>query len=309
MEEPLVSIICACYNQSEFVIESLESVKNQIYKNVEIIIWDDCSKDDSVSKIEQWIGENKDLKITFVKNKVNKGICKSLNECFRLSSGKYLQLLALDDILLPDKITRHVEILENSKENEALVFSDAFLIDNNSKLFQNKFISLHKHYYSLKTENYFDELLEGNFIPAMSILYKTSIFKTIGLWDEDLVFEDYDMLLRIAKEYDFIFDEITTVKYRLHENNTHKKKTIEMRLSYFKMLLKFQNYNDLVNLKLKNYIINKYKNYELMGEQVLYFKKMPPKTFQDRLIYKNKNIVLYSILESIPKIKRVIFKK
>ena len=78
MEAPLVSIICACYNQAQYVVESLDSVKNQTYKNIELVIYDDASSDDSVSVISNWLEQNRDIKAFFTKNEINQGICKSL---------------------------------------------------------------------------------------------------------------------------------------------------------------------------------------------------------------------------------------
>ena len=307
MEQPLVSVICACYNQSKFVVESLESVKNQTYKNLEIIIWDDASADNSVEKIEEWIRNNPEMNIQFIKNKENRGICKSLNTAQNLTTGKYIQLLALDDFLLPDKITRHVEILENSSDNIALVFTDAFLMNDNSELYQNRFIALYKNYLSLKTENYFDDLIGGNFIPAMSILYKSSYLKNTGPWDENLAFEDYDMLLRLAKKYDFIFDEKVSVTYRLHENNTHKKLSAVMENSLFKVYLKHINAGERVNVFLKSHIIKMYKNGNLSGEQIEYFNQNPPKNFKDRCLRDNNKLVFYKLAEKLRMVKTIIF--
>ena len=71
MEQPLVSILCGCYNQSKFILESLESVINQTYNNYEIIIWDDASTDDSVSVIEKWITEHPEKQVAFFKHEKN----------------------------------------------------------------------------------------------------------------------------------------------------------------------------------------------------------------------------------------------
>lgn len=306
MEQPLVSVICACYNQSKFVVESLESVKNQTYQNLEIVIWDDASEDDSVKKIDEWITSNPELNIQFIKNKENLGICKSLNTAQNLTTGKYIQLLALDDILLPDKIVRHVEILENSNENEVLVFTDAYLINDQSEIYQNRFIALHKNYLSLKSGNFFDDLLVKNFIPAMSILFKSSMLKAIGPWDENLVYEDYDMLLRLAKYHDFIFDKSTSVKYRIHENNSHKKLSAKMKESKYKIYLKHINYNKEVNAFLKSHLIITFKGHKLKSEQIEYFANVPPRNFRERWIMKNKNITLYKLVDKVIKIKNII---
>ena len=70
-EKPLVSVICLCYNHAEFVIESLNSVLNQNYQPIEIIIVDDYSTDNSVAVIEKWVENNQSL--TFIKNTNNLG--------------------------------------------------------------------------------------------------------------------------------------------------------------------------------------------------------------------------------------------
>ncbi len=113
-EFPLVSILCLSYNQQRFLVESLESLKSQTYHNIEILICDDCSKDNSVEIINNWIKDHPQLNIRFIPHTRNQGICKSLNELLAVSKGKYLITIALDDLMEPDKIERHVAILENS---------------------------------------------------------------------------------------------------------------------------------------------------------------------------------------------------
>ena len=293
MEQPLVSILCGCYNQSKFILESLESVINQTYNNYEIIIWDDASTDDSVSVIEKWITEHPEKSITIIKHEKNIGICKSLNECFQLSKGKYIQMLALDDILLPNKLERHVALLEKSTENVALVFSDAFLIDDDSEHYQNRFIAFHCHYLTLKSGNYFDRLVGRNFIPAMSVLLKREIVVDVGYWDENLNFEDHDMWLRIAKKHDFLFDEKTSVKYRMHENNSHKK--IDFVKPIFYLLSKHLE-KPIVQKKLHLYLQEKYMVSELTDEQIIFFEHIKPNGIRDKLIQSNKWIFFYRVL-------------
>ncbi len=302
MNQPLVSVICACYNQSQFIFESLESVKNQAYENLEIIIWDDASQDNSVQIIEGWIKDNPSLKIIFHKHQTNKGICKSLNYAQSKASGKYIQLLALDDLLLSDKISRHVAILEKSNDNDALVFTDALLMNDESILYQNRFISFYKHYFSLNSGNYFDDLLRGNYIPAMSILYKKRILDEIGPWDENLSFEDYDMLLRISKNYNFIFDDQVSAVYRMHAKNTHKTLHKEMKKAEFGIYYKHATYNSDIKKKLLELIEYQYLKKELQGENDQYFTSFPPVTFKQNWIAKNRNVQLYKIFVKINKI-------
>lgn len=306
MNQPLVSVICACYNQSSFIIESLESVKKQTYKNLELVIWDDASEDNSVDIIENWIKENPQLHIKFTKNKENKGICKSLNEAQSLTTGKYIQLLALDDILLPDKISRHVALLERSSANDALVFSDAYMINDRSEPYQNKFIAFHKRYLSLQSGNYFEDLLKENYIPAMSILYKKKCLKEAGPWDENLVYEDFDMLLRLAKNYNFIFDDQPSVYYRFHGNNSHKKLHKEMQKSLFKIYLKYINQHEFANTMLLRTVVSLYEANQLQAEHHAYFNINKPQGFFEKWIAENKSIKLYKILKKLQEIRNVI---
>jgi len=255
-DKPLVSVIAACYNQACYAIETLESIRNQTYKNIELIIWDDASTDNSVEVIEDWIQKH-DIPCVFLKHTENLGICKSLNDAFTHVNGKYLQMTAVDDILLPEKIERQVDILENSGLDDALVFSDAFLINEKSELHQNKFIAYHKHYLNIKSGYFFDELLRGNFIPCMTILYKVEVLKEIGRWDENLRYEDYDMLLRIAYKYKFIYTNEMTVKYRLHADNLHKKL---INYSNFSIFLKYVD-NDIANNWCKHELMEMYHSH------------------------------------------------
>lgn len=257
MENPKVSIFCLSYNQADFIIESLESIKSQTFQDFELLIIDDFSKDNSVQVIDVWINNNEQINVTFIKHTENKGICKSLNELLHFSKGKYIQMLALDDIILDWKLEKHVSILDKSHSNQVMVFSDAFLMDDQSNLFQNKFIALHKKYLSLSTSVFYDQLLEGNFIPAMSVLVKKESILEVNGWDENLAYEDYDMWLRLSKkEVEFIFNEEASCIYRLHKNNTHKKDEI-MSSSIFDILCKHVDRPEVV-IKIQNYLAQRY---------------------------------------------------
>ncbi|MCD9854178.1 glycosyltransferase [Epilithonimonas sp. JDS] len=298
---PLVSVLCLCYNQEKFITESLESIKSQSYKSFEILICDDSSKDGSVAIIESWIQKNPDLKIIFIKHQQNKGITKTLNELLQLSSGKYIQLLALDDILMPDKFENHVKILENSLDNEVMVFSDAHLIDDDSMLYQNKFIARHMNYLSLKSENYFEKLLTVNFIPAMSALIKKQAIENLGGWDEDLSYEDHDMWLRLSKENNFIFSNQISCSYRLHANNSHKKRSVINESAIFKTFIKHKENGNVRDLIFKN-LESIYLQNALSDEHQLFFSHYPVKSFPEWLIKNNFNTTLYRITKKIKKI-------
>ena len=89
---PLVTMIVLSYNQSQFVSETLESVKNQTYEATELIIVDDCSPDDSVTTIDRWLNEN-GIQCTFIRRQKNEGICKALNDALAVATGKYVSMV------------------------------------------------------------------------------------------------------------------------------------------------------------------------------------------------------------------------
>src|ERR1700730_9907262 len=129
---PLVTAFVGCYNQSRFVEECLDSVRDQTYPNVQVIIFDDCSKDDSVAVIDTWLKKHR-LDWRFIPHKRNIGICASLNEVLRLARGKYISTVAADDIWLPDKTARQVEMMEQLPEDVGVLYSDAFQMDENGE--------------------------------------------------------------------------------------------------------------------------------------------------------------------------------
>lgn len=220
-QQEKITILALCYNQTNYVIETLDSIRNQSYPNIELIILDDHSNDNSVEIIENYIVKY-NLRCKFIKHNTNKGICASLNEVLFQVNTKYFHLIACDDILNKDSITKNVDILESSDNETAIVYSDAEIIDEKGSLYQNRFIAYHKKYLNAPTGYIFKELVESNFIPAMTVTFKSEQLKNIGGWDESLFFEDYDMWLRLSRKYKFVFSDYPNAKYRLHDTNFHK---------------------------------------------------------------------------------------
>ena len=213
-ERPVVSVLVGCYNQARYVEECLDSVLNQTYDNIELIIVDDCSQDESVSTIERWL-ETKQVSAIFIKHQENHGICRTFNDALRQAKGRYISVLAADDVYLPDKIERQVDMMETLPPKVGVVYSDSWQMDVHGNPLPEKFIDAHRRFDSMPEGNIFPVLLNGNFIPAMAALIRRECFDTVGLYDEELVYEDFDMWLRLARHYDFAFSPDIFVKYRI----------------------------------------------------------------------------------------------
>jgi glycosyltransferase involved in cell wall biosynthesis len=215
---PLVSAIVTCYNQSRFVVETLESVKAQTYKATQLIVVDDCSSDDSVAVIENWIRENR-MDCKFIRHQKNQGICKTVNEALSLATGKYISPIASDDIWLPDKVARQVEIMESQPDDVGVIYSDAIQIDEHGQTLPGMFIASHWNLPEMPQGHILTSLLDGNFVVPMTTLIRKSCFDKVGVYDENLPWEDWDMWMRIARHYSFLCSAMPFAKYRQHSKS------------------------------------------------------------------------------------------
>ena len=215
---PLVSMIVVCYNQSRFVVETLESVKAQTYKPTQLIIVDDCSSDDSVAVIEDWLRKNR-IDCIFVRHQENQGICKTVNEALSLATGKYISPIASDDAWMPDKIERQVEIMESQPDDVGVIYSDAVQMDEHGHTLPGLFIASHWNLPEMPQGRILTSLLDGNFVVPPTTLIRKSCYDKVGVYDEDLPWEDWDMWMRIARHYSFLCSAIPFAKYRLHDKS------------------------------------------------------------------------------------------
>ena len=215
---PLVSIVATSFNQEDYCIDTLDSIKNQTYSNIELIIIDDCSSDDSVLKINNWIKKN-NFKCIFLNHKKNLGVSQSLNEAIGYISGKYYKPIACDDILELDNISVCVEKLEKTNSSIGACTTDMSVINNNGEKTASSFVnkSLMETYSNSK--DLFKILVKRYFMPLPSILYKTAVFDELIGYDESLPIEDVDFLLRFSRKFNVVYLDKPLVKYRRHGSN------------------------------------------------------------------------------------------
>ena len=107
---PLVTFVVTSYNYEKYILKTLESIKAQTYKNLEIIVVDDCSNDNSCEIIEDFISYNQDLKITLVKNETNEGQLASMVKGLKSAQGQFVSFIDSDDILMPDYTKQHIRV-------------------------------------------------------------------------------------------------------------------------------------------------------------------------------------------------------
>mgnify|MGYP005848202789 CR=1 FL=1 len=251
MSKPLVTIICLCYNQSKFVRTTLNSVFNQTYEPIQLIVLDDFSPDDSVRIIVEVLNERS---FQFIKNPQNLGSTKSFNLALKHAKGKFVMDLAADDVLMPNCIEKLVDGFEKSKfENVAAVASNAMYIDE-----EGRFLSYHFHVNEDEKvlqkrpvgDVYQSILKGGDNLFSGSTLIKKSVYDALNGYDESLYFEDFDFWIRASRKYSFDFVDAPLFQKRVVQNsmgssfqNRKDPKNKIINRSYFEVLKKAYQLN------------------------------------------------------------------
>ena len=260
----LVSVLVASYNNAQYILESLDSVRAQTYDNIELIIIDDCSDDASVEVINEWIVRT-GYPCIFIRNDQNKGVCYVSNLFLKTARGIYFSWLASDDILLPAKLAMQVGCFKALPSDYAVVFSDVYLIDNEGKqevltLFEKSGVNIEE----LMSGDVFVALLKFCFIPAPGVLLKTNLVKSIGGYDENLTYEDWDMWLRITRKYKIFYSDFVGTKYRVISTSLSKNPSVKAYESTIQLLTKQFGYSVEGDEIINNHINEKaeviYKN-------------------------------------------------
>ncbi len=211
---PLVSVIMPSFNHSKYIEESIESVLNQSMGDLELIIIDDASHDNSRDIIKR-LSEN-EQRITTKFHEKNRGIASTLNHAISCSRGKYIAFIASDDLWAPTKLERQLEVLENN--NDLILWCEANIINShgeeNNKLFT-EYFEVPKTSGSL-----FEDLIKTNYILGSSAMLKTNNLREVML-DESLKFHnDHKLFLDLAYKYKYYFIPEALAKYRIHGKNT-----------------------------------------------------------------------------------------
>lgn len=221
--KPLVSVVIVSYNSSEFVIETLESVRKQNYAPIELILSDDCSKDNTVALCEEWGKENRKYFSDFqiIKSDHNTGIPANCNRGIKASSGEWIKLIAADDLLSEDCINENLKFAQNNPEISAIhsqssYYKDMFCEEN--FMYNNNAEAEFFNHKSITAEQQFRILLQGCHVNTPTVILKKEIYKKYGYFDESFkTVEDWPMWIKLAKKgIKFHYLSKVTVKYRVH---------------------------------------------------------------------------------------------
>lgn len=235
MEQPLVTVVVVSYNHSQFIKENLDSIKNQTYKNIQLIVGDDASPDHSVEVFEQWLKENN---YPAEKNfhTQNTGLPTMLNECMDLARGKYIKIIAADDFLHPESIEKSVAALEKAGPEYGMSFSHTYAINNESEITED--IADYNALGNIDPYIFREELVKGNRIAALTVLLRTDVVRETGKYDAEFIIEDYYRWLKVSEKYLIAYIPEKLAYYRLHTDNISKVRAnrIEMEAARLQMM-------------------------------------------------------------------------
>lgn len=296
---PLVSVLIPAYNHENYIQETIDSIINQTYPNIELIILDDGSKDKTWDKITELKPkcENRFVKIHF-ETKQNEGTCITLNKLLKLSSGEFVYIIASDDLAKPQAIEKEVKFLQNNPDYALAVGDNEYVDSMGKQIFrtQKAFTSNIKNakYKTVKeflssklkidflSDDFgsYKTLYKENYIPN-GYLIRKNIFETIGNFTKNAPLEDFWLMLQISKYKKMKYIDEILFSYRIHDTNTIGNST-RMR----ELTTQTRNYEQKL---LEKYLTN-HKNDELLkiyNEGICYYQTGIPNIL---MLYKYQKI-------------------
>ncbi|AWW32319.1 glycosyl transferase [Echinicola strongylocentroti] len=221
MGQPLVSIIVVCHNQSDFIFEALDSALGQDYPLLEIIIVDNGSTDGSVEKIKTWLwmyDKGRSIKTFLYEEPIN--YCEAFNEALETAQGEYVIDLSGDDVLRPMHVKTSVKTLL-ARPDAGLCSSNAYLVKATGEKID-AFFPVSKKGETMgevPQGDVYEKVIMRYFVSTPTIVFDTLKLKRIGGYDETLVYEDFDIITRLARKYPFVFSDHIGVEKRIHKKS------------------------------------------------------------------------------------------
>lgn len=216
----LVMVICIAYNHGEWIEQTLESVRAQDYYAKKLIVVDNGSTDDTAEKIRNWVNTSAgELSVETVFHEEMQPYCRLFNDVLAQVNSQYLVDLSGDDILYPEHLSYSIRELQMAPF-AGFVFSDAYVLDQMGEV---------RTFYKRNTggelieeielSNIYETLIQRNFICSPTVVFNTASLRKEGGYDESLYYEDFDILVRMARNHPVVFSSHIGVLKRKHENS------------------------------------------------------------------------------------------
>lgn len=273
---PLVSVIVITYKSAKTVIDTLESVYSQTYPEIELIISDDGSTDDTIDVCEKWLASHKGrfVRAKLIKAPRNTGTSGNCNRGCEAATGEWLKIVAGDDTLLNSCVKDLIDFVQLN--NKAMIVCGSVSlfgaeVNDEYRLFWTHNLRIHKILETAEEQYWY--LLRRNFIPAMAVMMKKSLWKQLNGFDEDVpLIEDWPMWLRVTEGGNKIyFTEKQVANYRITGGSVRSNYNFAYSILLCQYKYIYKREKDFVRLKrmtflkkrtLLSMLVHKYLSYK-----------------------------------------------
>ncbi len=255
---PLISIIINCYNASNYISKSIDSVLKQSYQNWELIIYDNNSKDKTYTTVKKFFNNKK---IKYYKSKSFLNLYNARNLAVKKTKGEFVAFLDSDDWWTKDKLKKQVNFLSKNKDIN-IVYSNLYLFDESRK--KKKIFSYKKLYNGYITQ----DLLNDFKMPILTTLIRKKIFKRYKFDKSYNIIGDFDLFIKISLKEKILSTQEPLAYYRIHQSNMSTRR-LDLNISElenwiikneFKKNFKYFSclalYKKIKTLKIKNSLLN-----------------------------------------------------
>ncbi len=264
---PLVVICLSTYNGSAYLDEQLNSLLNQSYENIKILVRDDGSTDNTCDILRRYVRDNKSITMTLDRNV---GVVTSFAKLLDMvpSEAQYVAFCDQDDVWLPDKLEHTLSVLEKGEKRYGidvplLVHTDLYVVDKHGKLLNSSFMQL--RHLRHEDQNPLRTLLVQNFVTGCTIVMNRALVEKCLPFPDAILMHDWWVALIAASIGKILFIPTPTINYRQHETNVAGAKgfiRLENLLKFFDKQKKNQELVACIKqgIVLEQHLVNIYGN-------------------------------------------------
>jgi glycosyltransferase involved in cell wall biosynthesis len=221
---PRVTVVVGVYKHEPYVEACLDSILATGYPNLEIVIFNDASPDNSGAVVQGWIDRHPEVAVHSIVHEKNVGVTKSLGEAMRAVTSEYVCLIAADDVLLKNGISDRIDYLVRHPEKLA-VFGDAHVIDESGRQIMSSMIEelcpwagARKQHLAVDAILRYAVIFSWPF-SGPCFAFNRRLLDVVGPYDETLLAEDWDMFIRASRMNVLGFLDAYVAQYRLQPNS------------------------------------------------------------------------------------------
>lgn len=256
MEQSLLSVIVANYNNERYIRECLDSILCQSYDDLEIIISDDCSTDSSPGIIREYVNKYPG-KIKAIYSPVNQGVAQTRHDAILNANGDYITTLDSDDYYYePHKLQKEMELAAYyiSKNKDIIAFSNIVLVNDNKTL-----IGIWGNPENIKEGIIMNQILTRTCMIPRDFVMKKQIYFDVGGYDARFpIYEDWDLKIRLSARFEFYYTGINGTAYRRHGMGLSAS-PFPKHIKWLKKI--FEKNRDLILKSQKKEIEKEFKNF------------------------------------------------